>query len=59
MNAIEALLAKTEFREKVEGLVSTYPQPRTALIQALHLCQAELRHVPAEFQAFIAEGRKA
>lgn len=52
---VDALIGNKEFQKRLEDLVSTYPQPRTALIPALHLCQAELRHVPVEFQAFIAE----
>jgi NADH-quinone oxidoreductase subunit E len=52
---VDALIQDEGFRKRLDELVSTYPQPRTSLIQALHLCQAELRHVPVEFQAFIAE----
>jgi NADH-quinone oxidoreductase subunit E len=55
MKAVEALLGKREFREKLDALVAGYPKPQSALIPALHLCQSELRHVPVEFQAFIAE----
>lgn len=49
------LLASQEFIEKIDELAKEYPEPRTALISALHLCQTELRHVPLEFQAYIAD----
>ncbi len=52
---VSEMLANSEFLAKVEDLAKSYPEPRTALLPALHLCQAELRHVPVEFQAFIAE----
>lgn len=55
MTAADALIGNKEFQKRLEKLVSSYPQPRTALIPALHLCQSALRHVPVEFQAFIAE----
>ena len=55
MTAVESLLANKNFQEKLDALVQDYPKPQSALIPALHLCQAELRHVPVEFQAFIAE----
>ncbi len=52
---VAALLADAEFLAKVDALAAHYPEPRTALLPALHLCQQELRHVPPEFMAFIAE----
>jgi NADH-quinone oxidoreductase subunit E len=55
MTAVEALLGNKDFQKKLDALVEGYPRPQTALIPALHLCQSELRHVPIEFQAFIAQ----
>jgi len=55
MTAVQTLLGSKDFQAKVDALVKGYPRPQSALIPALHLCQAELRHVPVEFQAFIAE----
>jgi len=52
--AIE-LLGDPGFQMEIDELVGSYPKKETALIQALHLCQAKLRHVPLEFQAFIAD----
>ncbi len=52
---VAELIKNPEFLAKVDRLVKSYPRPQTALIPILHLCQAELRHVPVEFQAFIAE----
>ena len=49
------LLASPDFLKKIDELATEYPESRTALISALHLCQTELRHVPLEFQAFIAD----
>ncbi|MCI4397997.1 MAG: NAD(P)H-dependent oxidoreductase subunit E [Acidobacteria bacterium] len=49
------LLADKEFAAKIDALKAKYPEPRTALLACLHLCQDELRHIPAECQAFIAE----
>jgi NADH-quinone oxidoreductase subunit E len=52
---VQALLKDTSFLKKVDGLVACYPEPRTALLGALHLCQSELRCVPPQFQAWVAE----
>jgi len=52
---LQALLADPAFAKKVDELAAAYPEPRTALLGALHLCQAELRCVPLEFQAWIAD----
>ncbi len=49
------LLAGKEFSAKIDALAAKYPEPRTALLACLHLCQEELRHVPPECQKFIAE----
>ena len=49
------LLASPDILKKIDELATEYPESRTALISALHLCQTELRHVPLEFQAFIAD----
>ncbi len=49
-----SLLANEEFARKVEALAAKYPEPRTALLACLHLCQDELHHVPPECQAYIA-----
>jgi NADH-quinone oxidoreductase subunit E len=43
-----------ELLKRVDEVIAAYPRPQTALLPALHLCQAELRHVPVEFQAYIA-----
>lgn len=51
---LKSLLADAAFVKKVDDLAAAYPEPRTALLGALHLCQSELRHVPLEFQAWIA-----
>ena len=53
--SVQGLLSDPEFLAKLDALIESYPRPETALLQALHLCQSELRHVPVEFQAFIAE----
>lgn len=52
---VQALLSDPKFLGKLDEVVASYPRPETALLAALHLCQSELRHVPTEFQAFIAE----
>ena len=52
---LKALLADPEFVKRVDELAASYPEPRTALLGALHLCQSELRHVPTEYQAWIAQ----
>ena len=52
---VAGLLSDPGFQKKLDALVASYPKPETALIPALHLCQSELRHVPTEFQAFIAD----
>jgi NADH-quinone oxidoreductase subunit E len=52
---VQGLLSDPQFMAKLDALIAGYPRPETALLQALHLCQSELRHVPVEFQAFIAE----
>jgi len=49
------LLADEKFVAKIDALAAKYPEPRTALLACLHLCQEELRHIPPECQAFIAE----
>lgn len=51
----EAILADPSFLKKVDALIAHFPRKESALIPCLHLCQAELRHVPHAFQAFIAE----
>ncbi len=52
---VKEMLESAEFQARVESLVQGYPEPRTALLPALHLCQSELRHVPLEYQAWIAD----
>jgi NADH-quinone oxidoreductase subunit E len=52
---VKEMLDSAEFQARVESLVQNYPEPRTALLPALHLCQSELRHVPLEYQAWIAD----
>lgn len=52
---VKGLLKDPEFLARVEEAISRYPKPETALLPCLHLCQEALRHVPLEFQAFIAE----
>jgi NADH-quinone oxidoreductase subunit E len=52
---VTGLLSDPSFQKKLDALVASFPKPETALIPALHLCQSELRHVPTEFQAFIAQ----
>lgn len=52
---LKSLLEDPAFVKRVDDLAASYPEPRTALLQALHLCQSELRHVPLEFQAWIAQ----
>lgn len=49
-----ARLQEPEFLRKIDALASAYPQPRTALLMCLHLCQSEVRHIPDAFQEFIA-----
>ncbi len=49
-----ARLQDPEFLKKIDALASAYPQPRTALLMCLHLCQSEVRHIPESFQEFIA-----
>lgn len=55
MKTFQELMEDAGFLKKVDQLVAYYPEPRSALIRALHLCQSELRHVPIEFQAWIGE----
>ncbi len=50
-----ALLSDPRFIGQIDELIGAYPKPESALIPSLHLCQAKLRHIPVEFQAFIAE----
>ena len=52
---VNELLKDSGFVSKVDELVARYPRPETALLPCLHLCQDALRHVPPEFQAFMAE----
>jgi NADH-quinone oxidoreductase subunit E len=52
---VKGLLKDREFVSKIDELASRYPKPETALLPCLHLCQDAVRHVPLEFQAFIAE----
>jgi NADH-quinone oxidoreductase subunit E len=52
---VKELFGDPAFVSKVDALVARYPKPETALLPCLHLCQETLRHVPPEFQAFIAE----
>ncbi len=54
-NATAALLSDPTFVAEIVELVTHYPKPESALIPSLHLCQSRLRHVPVEFQAFIAD----
>ncbi len=54
-NPTAALLSDPKFVAEIDELVTQYPKPESALIPSLHLCQDRLRHVPVEFQAFIAE----
>ena len=49
------MLENPEFQARMEALIQAFPEKRTALLLALHQCQSELRFVPLEFQAFIAE----
>jgi len=51
---VAARLQDPEFLRKIDALASAYPQPRTALLMCLHLCQSEVRHIPGSFQEFIA-----
>ena len=53
--AVGGLLTDDKFLARLDELIRSYPRPQSALIPALHLCQSALRHVPLEFQAFIAE----
>jgi NADH-quinone oxidoreductase subunit E len=52
---VNALLGDPGFVSKMDALVARYPKPETALLPCLHLCQEALRHVPPEFQAYIAD----
>ena len=52
---VSQLLGDPDFLARVDELVARYPKPETALLGCLHLCQDAVRHVPPEFQAFIAE----
>ena len=52
---VAEMLESPEFQARIEATVQTFPEKRTALLLALHQCQSELRFVPLEFQAFIAE----
>jgi NADH-quinone oxidoreductase subunit E len=49
------MMESPEFQARMEALTQAFPERRTALLLALHQCQSELRFVPLEFQAFIAE----
>jgi NADH-quinone oxidoreductase subunit E len=52
---IQTLLQEKEFERKIEKLAKLYPQERTALLAALHLCESEIGYIPVEFQEYIAE----
>jgi len=52
---VAEMLENPEFQARMEALIQAFPEKRTALLLALHQCQSELRFVPLEFQAFIAE----
>lgn len=52
---VNALLRDPEFVARMDATIARYPKPETALLQCLHLCQEELRHVPLEFQAHVAD----
>jgi NADH-quinone oxidoreductase subunit E len=52
---VTGLLKDPAFVSKVDELLARYPRPETALLPCLHLCQEALRHVPPEFQAFVAD----
>jgi NADH-quinone oxidoreductase subunit E len=52
---IKALLMDKEFERKIDKLAKLYPQERTALLAALHICQSEMGYVPPEFQQYIAD----
>lgn len=52
---VAEMLADAGFQAKIDALAGQFPEKRTALILSLHLCQNELRFVPVEFQAFIAD----
>ncbi len=43
-----------EGMEKLAQLEKKYPEKRSVLMQALHLCQEEQRHIPESFIHFIA-----
>lgn len=51
---VEELLKDGEFTRRIEKLAASYPDERTALLAALHLCEAEIGHCPPEFQEYIA-----
>jgi len=51
---IKTLLQDKEFERKIDKLAKLYPQERTALLAALHLCDSELGFCPPEFQEYIA-----
>lgn len=53
--AVAQMLENPEFQARMEALIQAFPEKRTALLLALHQCQSELRFVPLEFQAFIAD----
>lgn len=55
MKSFQDLVKDPAFLKKIDDLAAYYPEPRSALIRSLHLCQSELRHIPLEFQAWIGD----
>lgn len=51
---IRELLADKEFQRKMEKLAGLYPEERSALLAALHLCESETGCCGEEFQEYIA-----
>ena len=49
-----ASLLSDRVREAIRTEVPKYPQPRSALLQALHLVQEEIGHVPLDAQREVA-----
>lgn len=55
MKSVEELINDKRFRDKVSKLKKLYPQEKSALLAALHLCQSEVGYIPNEFQEYIAK----
>ena len=51
---VSDLLADKKFLARLDALIAGYPKPESALLPALHLCQEAIRHIPVEYQAFVA-----